>query len=219
MAAAQGGRVLAQSRVRAGTAHARSLLANVRDVLERAGWDMADVDGFGVTVGPGSFTGLRIGIATVKGLAHGLGKPVAGISSLRALAQGCPDPPPLVWACLDARKNQVYAACFFLENGYLQRRTPDAVMDPGQWAARVGETPGPAVCVGDGAAPYRHVVESIPGVAVPDDKEVHAIQPSTVALLAARALSQGDFQAAADIAPVYLRSADARPQRGNRAAP
>jgi tRNA threonylcarbamoyladenosine biosynthesis protein TsaB len=86
--------------------HTTHLMAMIRDALARAHTEPAALDGFAVTVGPGSFTGLRIGISTVKGLAFACGKPCVGISSLEALAAACPPHPYAICSVMDARKGR-----------------------------------------------------------------------------------------------------------------
>lgn len=104
--------------------HAAWLLPAVAAHLERAGLDISQIDLFAVTTGPGSFTGLRIGISTVKGLAWPLGKKTVGVSTLAALAMNIPFSTKIVCPILDARKNEVYAALYDTSSGQ-----PRAVLD------------------------------------------------------------------------------------------
>lgn len=104
--------VLAETTTHSGQTHSRHLLNIVDAVIARAGLTLNQIDGFAVSIGPGSFTGLRIGISTVKGLAYGRGRPVVGVSSLEALSRQCPQTPQQICAMIDARKQEVYF-CFY----------------------------------------------------------------------------------------------------------
>ncbi len=106
------GKTVASSFISAGLTHSRTLMPMVDSMLKNSEQSLADVDCFAVTVGPGSFTGLRIGIAAVKGMAFGSGKPCAGVSSLYAAALGVADFEGIICAAMDARCNQVYNAIF-----------------------------------------------------------------------------------------------------------
>ena len=111
----------------AGT-HSTHLLSLIRTALELSEMELHGIDGLAVCVGPGSFTGLRIGVSTVKGLAFATAKPVAGVSSLEALAQPCLPWPHLICAMLDARKGEVYAARYRARDGRLEREGREVVL-------------------------------------------------------------------------------------------
>src|SRR6185503_11903617 len=108
--------------------HAEIILPLIRAVLDQAKLCLSELDGIAVSIGPGSFTGLRIALATVKGLAYDLGIPVVGISTLHAQASRVCDTGDLICAMLDARKREVYAALFRRVNGNLMRLSDDGVM-------------------------------------------------------------------------------------------
>ena len=93
--------------------HSASLLPMIDEALKRGGLAIEDIDRFAAVTGPGSFTGVRIGVSTVKGLAHGAGKPCAGVNALQALAAGFADSTALICPIQDARAGQVYGAAFF----------------------------------------------------------------------------------------------------------
>ena len=121
------GTVSAHAVINSRETHARQLMPMIDRVLESCDLAVADLDGFAVVRGPGSFTGLRIGISTIKGLAAASGKPLTGISSLEALAYpftACPDP---ICALIDARKNEVYACWYRHHTGRLESLSDETV--------------------------------------------------------------------------------------------
>ncbi len=111
-----------------GRQHSASLLPMIIQCLQQAGLCLADVDRFAVTNGPGSFTGVRIGAAAVKGMAQAAGKPCAGVSTLRAMAAAAVGLPGVLCCAMDARRGQVYTALFEAGHGALRRLTEDAAM-------------------------------------------------------------------------------------------
>jgi tRNA threonylcarbamoyl adenosine modification protein YeaZ len=166
---------------------ARDVLALVHGVLAGAGVTIADVDGVAVGTGPGSFTGLRIGIATGEALADGAGVPVAGVSTLHALLHHAPDG---AVAVIDARRREVFAE---------GRGVAAAAYDPAALAAFL---PAGTVVVGDGALRYREVLEAA-GAVVPDDEALHRVRADAHAALAR-------FDGTRPV-PRYLRDPDATP--------
>jgi tRNA threonylcarbamoyladenosine biosynthesis protein TsaB len=179
------GRELAFASAEGGHAAQRALVL-VDEVLARAGREARDVGQIVVGCGPGSFTGLRIGIASARGLALALGVPCAGVSTLAALAAGAPG----AVALIDARRGELFA---------LDSDSTPAVEQPERVAARLA--PG-TVCVGDGARRYRALLEEA-GAVVPDDLDPrHA--PGAVALAGQAAGGAPE--------PVYVRRPDAEPR-------
>ncbi len=131
------------------------LLEAIRTLLDSAGLALNDLDGFGVVSGPGAFTGLRVGIATIKGLALAVDRPVVGVSSLECLALHAPFSPMPVCAMLDARKKEVYVGTFVREAGRLQKLEEEMVVDPDTFLDRCSvET----LFVGNGASVYRTLI-------------------------------------------------------------
>jgi tRNA threonylcarbamoyladenosine biosynthesis protein TsaB len=178
------GREIAFASAEGGHAAQRALVL-VDDVLARAGCAVGDLTRVVCGCGPGSFTGLRIGIATARGLALGLGLPCAGASTLAALSAGAPG----ALALVDARRGEL----FTLDGDVAIVEQPAAV------AARILPA---ALCVGDGALRYRALLEDAGAEVPPDDDPRHA--PGAEALAA---LASGE---AAE--PVYVRRPDAEPQ-------
>lgn len=161
-----------------------TVLVDVDALLRRGGVRETQIEGIAVGTGPGSFTGVRMGLATVRALALGLDVAVAGVSTLEALAAGTPGALPVV----DARRREV----FTLVDGEPRVLHPQALR-----LAR-GTT-----CVGDGAVRYRSVLEAAGAVVPPDESEAHAPRARFHAALAR------DFGPAELVEPIYLRLPDA----------
>ena len=130
--------------------HSQTILPMVEQVLKACQQKLADVDLFAVSNGPGSFTGLRIGTAAVKGMAHGLGKPCVGLSTLEGLAYNLVGHGGIVCAVMDARCNQVYAALFDLDND-LRRITEDMAISLEELQDILKKQEKDVILVGDGA--------------------------------------------------------------------
>lgn len=141
------GKVLAEGFVHNGLTHSQTLLPMITDTLSRAGVAPSEIDCFAVTRGPGSFTGLRIGMATVKGMAAAFDTPCVGVSTLHALALGAPQFDGVVCAVMDARRDQVYYALF--EGG--ERLCADAADAADAVLLKLQEIGKPVLLVGDGA--------------------------------------------------------------------
>ena len=185
-------------------AHAGRLLGAAEAALERAGLGWDEVERIAVGVGPGSFTGLRIGIATARALAQGRGLPVVGVSSLEALARGAAEA-PLVLAVLDARRGEAFAAAW--RGGALV--LPAAALSPEALAERVAALQGTALAVGDGAVRFRGPLEAAGALVPPDEDGAHRLHAEHVCRLGA-AGNPIDRDA---LLPDYLREPDAVPRQ------
>ena len=188
-----------------GRTHTVALMAMIREALMRAETSPGTLDGFAVTVGPGSFTGLRIGISTVKGLAFACGKPCIGISSLEALAAACPSSAHAGTICslMDARKGQLYAGVFGRTATGLALIGEERAVSPEE-ACDIHEAPG--LFVGDGALMHADLIRSRHG------KEAHIAsaelsypKASTVGRIA---VARWMEHPTAPLQPRYLRRSD-----------
>ncbi len=187
--------------------HSRHVMVLIQQVLDMSGVTVSEVDGFAATHGPGTFTGLRIGMSTVKGLADAGDKPVAGVSSLAALAWQA-DPSLLICPLIDARRNEVYFAHYRFENGQLKEVTPETV-GPLEVAIRDIETP--CCFIGSGASLYDDFIRQRLGrLAIFATCFQNTIRASTVAHLARERLANYDPGSDRDrFLPYYLRPSDA----------
>jgi tRNA threonylcarbamoyladenosine biosynthesis protein TsaB len=189
--------------------HSRHLLRLIDMVLQAAGVDIAAIDAWAVGRGPGSFTGLRIGLSTVKGLAMATGKPVVAVSSLRALAYGAIGAPAWVCPMLDARKTEVYWALYRWNGGALERFGDENVTSLDQ---AIDQIAGPCLFIGSGAVRYQEVILAKRGpLAALAPPGHHAIRASALALSSWQRLNRGPWDPLETLAPRYLRGADARP--------
>jgi tRNA threonylcarbamoyladenosine biosynthesis protein TsaB len=187
--------------------HSRHLLGMVEETLSRSGLALSDLDGFSVTRGPGSFTGLRIGMSVVKGLAEVTGKPVVGISTLLALARGAVLADKQILAMLDARKGEVYAALYAPDGkgGVTELLPPEAVR-PEVLLSRLG---GETLCIGTGAVTYASLLGEMLGEQARFAADYDTLRPSVVARLALESFQRGEETEAAALVPLYLRKSDA----------
>lgn len=146
-------KILSECFLNIGLTHSQTLMPMIEAALKNAGLTIHDIDMLAVTNGPGSFTGVRIGVAAIKGLAVGAELPCCGISTLEAMAQsfaGFTD--CIICGAMDARRSQVYTALFRCENGEIKRLTEDEAISIEQLGERLAVFEEPIFLVGDGAA-------------------------------------------------------------------
>lgn len=191
-----------------GQTHSRHLMAMIDSALHLAGLDLSAVDGLAFTRGPGSFTGLRIGISTILGLAAATGKPVAGISGLDALALQAAAPDIAVCPLIDGRRNEVYFACYRWIGGEMVRESAEQVLPPEKAVAALT---GPVLFIGNGALLFGSMIRERMGDAArfsPDCQ--HTLRASTVAWISRRRFEAGDVDDIYNIQPMYIRRPDAK---------
>lgn len=195
-----------------GLTHSRTLLPMVQDMLNNSELSLHDVDAIAVAVGPGSFTGLRIGLAAVKGLAWAADKPCVGVSTLEGMARPLSHINGIIVCAMDARRQQIYNAVFLADGGELTRLREDRAISLEEAAADLGGFDGPLTIVGDGAQlTYDYLTKmGIDCVLAP----AHLRQQSAVGVaLAAEAAGQERAVSAQDLAPNYLRLSQAERER------
>ena len=187
--------------------HSRHLMDLINTVCRIADLKAEDVDGFAVTIGPGSFTGLRIGISTIKGLAFSLGKPVAGVSSLDALAWQCAQGAYLICPLLDARKKEVYACRYRFKNNELKKDDAEKVASPAEAVRGIRE---PSIFVGNAAQMYREKISAELGeLAHFAAWGQHTIRASSIAWLSLSGFYRKQTDDVALLVPHYIRKPDA----------
>ena len=184
--------------------HSERLMAAIDRVLADAHWTIGDLEGLAVAIGPGSFTGLRIGIGTVKGLA--LARPilVAAVPTLDAMAAGLPFASLPVCPVIEARKGEVYASRYRWEGTTMRREWEYIAVAPADLAGRLGE---PTILLGDAATAIvsPHVRLAPPARRLPS--------PASVGQLGIECLARGDTIAPAELVPLYLRPSQAELKR------
>lgn len=195
-----------------GLTHSRTLLPMVAGMLENSDLTMADMDAVAVAAGPGSFTGLRIGIAAVKGLAWASEKPCVPVSTLEAMAWPLSHLEGVIVCAMDARRQQIYNAVFLAENGRLTRLREDRAISLEDAAADLRDFDGPMTIVGDGAQLcYDYLVgQGIHCQLAP----AHLRQQSALGVaMAACSHWPDNASTCQDLAPVYLRLSQAERER------
>ncbi len=210
------GRVLSETVVECGRAHAERLLSTVDWVLAEAGLALKDVDALAISKGPGSFTGLRVGVATWKGLALGAGLPLVGVPTLDALARVPALYTGTICPVLDAKMGEVFCAVYRYEGGVRSKVAADRVCPV---ELLLNELDGIVHFLGDGAQRYwSAIAERLP--------EAHLVsggaglpRASAVAEEAVALLKTGAESDAAAVAPVYLRKSQAEEAREKAGAP
>lgn len=191
----------------AGRSHSRCLLSIIHRTLSDCGCDPEDLDVIAVARGPGTFTGLRIGLSTVKGLALATRSAVVGVSSLTALAFPLALVDRPVAAMIDARRGEVYHALYHTGSNMIEMDSPATVCSPERAASTL---PAQAVLVGSGALLYRAVFESrCPGIRLVDPAQ-HVIRAASVGLLAMARYQRGEVDEVAALDPEYIRPSDAQ---------
>jgi len=189
------------------TTHSRHLMGLINTVCSIADLKAGDVDGFAVTIGPGSFTGLRIGISTIKGLAFSLGKPVVGVSSLDALAWQCAQSDYLICPILDARKKEVYACRYRLKNNVLKKAGAEKVASPAEAVRGIRE---PSIFVGNAVQLYReNISDELGELAHFAAWGQHTIRASSIAWLSMTGFYRQQTDDVAMLIPQYIRKPDA----------
>ncbi len=187
--------------------YSERLLPLIDRALQDAGITLGQVEGFAVAVGPGSFTGLRIGLSTAKGLVVVGGQPLVGVSTLEAMAWTLPFCAHPVCPILDARKGEIYCALFRHEGDRLIRLMDDTATAPGRLLSRIQQ---PTVFLGDGLVVYEGLVQSaLKELALFPPLAGRGGRAAAVAELGRRRLLRGDRDDLMQLVPQYLRPSEA----------
>jgi tRNA threonylcarbamoyladenosine biosynthesis protein TsaB len=210
------GKLLAESYQNTGLTHSQTLMVMAEDMLKQAGKTVADVTAVAVAEGPGSFTGVRIGVAAAKGFAWGGEIPCCGVSTLEAMAETLGVYEGHVCACMDARRNQVYNALFLADRGNLERVSEDRAIALTELKSDLEHIDGPIFLVGDGAAlTYKTLKDAVPELVLPPEHRMHQ-RAGGVAIVAARKITEGEPGDANALTPNYLRLSQAERERAER---
>ncbi len=193
--------------------HAGQLPGLVNRALVESGVGLDDVEGIGVSVGPGSFTGLRVGLSFAKGVAFSGGCRLVGVATMDALATLAPERHSFVAVVLDARRGETYLALFRRYGGRLERLGADRAVSPAEaFAAMVdaAASTGPAIAVGGGIDRYPEAFADLGkhGIEVAPLSQIHP-RGSAVAMLAAARLERGESERLESLVPVYVRASAA----------
>lgn len=206
-AVTQDEKLVAESFVNVGLTHSETLMPMIYSVLKNAGTDIKDIDAFCVTVGPGSFTGIRIGISAVKGLAQPRNKPCFGISTLDAMAYNSEDFNGIICCVMDARCSQVYNALYKCSGKLIKRLTPDVAISLEELYNILKEFNDNILLTGDGAQiSFSYLKDRLANVYLACEQT--RFQRAYGAVSAALKL-QAEPCGAAELNPVYLRPSQA----------
>jgi tRNA threonylcarbamoyladenosine biosynthesis protein TsaB len=188
--------------------HSERLIGTIELVLREAHCALGDLDGWTISLGPGSFTGLRIGVSTVKGLAFATQKPVVGVSTLDVLASQTTPHPHLICPILDARKQEIYTAFYRYEEGdLLKRLSPYQAIRPEALVKTIHER---TIFIGDGVKNYgEYIRNSLPSLAIFPPFPLHISYGSAVANLGRELLRKGEYLNLSTFTPTYVRPSEA----------
>ena len=209
-------KLLGESYNNTGLTHSQTLMVMAEDLLKQCGKTVSDVTAVAVAEGPGSFTGVRIGVAAAKGFAWGGQLPCYGVSTLESMAETLGVYEGHVCACMDARRNQVYNAIFLAEDGKLERFSEDRAIALSDLQTELEHIDGPIFLVGDGAAlTYNTLKDTVPSLILPPEHRMHQ-RASGVAIVAAKEMAAGASGDANALTPNYLRLSQAERERLER---
>ena len=211
-----GNTLLGEQYQNTGLTHSQTLMVMAEDLLTQCGKKPADVDAVAVANGPGSFTGVRIGAAAAKGFAWGRNIPLYGVSTLEAMALGLGAWEGYICPVMDARRSQVYNALFYVNQGIVERRTPDRAISLADLQNELKICEEPVFLVGDGSnLCYNTLVEAVPQLVLPSEHKLHQ-RAVGVGLAALRQIASGDLGDGASLTPNYLRLSQAERERQER---
>ena len=209
----EGDRLLGEAYQNTGLTHSQTLMVMAQDLLSQCGKTADQVTDVAVAAGPGSFTGVRIGVAAAKGFAWGAELPCWGVSTLEAMALGLGVYQGYVCPVMDARRNQVYNAGFYVNRGKITRVREDRAIALEELAGELEGLTEPIYLVGDGSAlTYRTLGERIPDLVMPAEHRMHQ-RAVGVGLGALAMMARGESADAAALAPNYLRLSQAERER------
>ena len=207
VAAMQDGALVSAMWHRAQVNHSVLLMPMLSQMLETLGWDAKDVDFWAAVSGPGSFTGVRIGVSSVRALAHGWKKPVVSVNTLEALAMSFPMERALVVPLLDARREQVYAAAYDMTSGFPKEVMPPCAASLDDFLKRLPEQAAIRF-VGDGATAHEETLSAIPNAVVTLEYLQFPMASAAAPLAQKRAL-EGEICKYDELEPIYLRDSQA----------
>lgn len=216
VALARDGSLLAENYQNSGLTHSQTLLSMAQSTLHACGLRPQDVEAVAVAAGPGSFTGVRIGVAAAKGFAWGLEIPCVGVSTLEAMAENAGILQGTVVPVMDARRSQVYNAVFEANGGVLSRKAPDRAISLAELGAELLHCGGPIYLVGDGSMlTWQTLKDTVPDLCLLPEHRMHQ-RAAGVALLGEKMLKKGHTGDGAALQPNYLRLSQAERERLER---
>ena len=210
------GKLLGEAYQNTGLTHSQTLMVMAEDLLKTCNLTPKDVEAVAVAAGPGSFTGVRIGVAAAKGFAWGGELPCYGVSTLEAMARNLGAYQGYVVPAMDARRSQVYTAIFYVEKGTFTRVAEDMAISLEELKEKIKNFQEPVFLVGDGALLcYNTLLEEVPGLMLPPEHRMHQ-RAAGVALAAQVMMDAGEPGNGAELTPNYLRLSQAERERAAR---
>lgn len=205
--------LVAEIRLNVKTTHSERLMTAIDSVLRLANIGISDIDAFCLSIGPGSFTGLRIGLSTIKGFAFATGKPVVAVPTLDAFAWNFPFSRYPVCPMLDARKKEVYTGLYEWNGDGFKKIIPELSVRPGDF---IRDIKGPVIFAGEGASLYRDAILSIKGSeAIFSPPQLDVPSASAVAYLGLKKAINGEFSDPVTLTPFYIRKSEAEIKFGS----
>ncbi len=209
VAITEGGKLLAEFYSNIGLTHSQTLMPMAEAALGASGLKIGDIDAFAISAGPGSFTGLRIGISAIKGLAIAEDKPTVGVSTLEAIAEAASQFKGIVAAAMDARCNQFYCAAFLSDGEKLERLMEDSALSFEDFKEKIAEFSREygenAIILGDGAELFKRLTSGeLSFLKLADEKNRYQ-SARYVAKIAERELQKGNGVSGGALLPIYLR--------------
>ena len=209
----EGTKLLGESYQNTGLTHSQTLMVMAEDLLKQCGKTAQDVEAVAVAEGPGSFTGVRIGVAAAKGFAWGKEIPCFGVSTLEAMAESLGIYEGFVCPAMDARRSQVYNALFYVNCGEIERHREDRAIALADLKEDLEHLDGPIYLVGDGATlTYNTLKDSIDQLILPPEHRMHQ-RAVGVGLVAARMAAEGLAPSGGELMPNYLRLSQAEREK------
>ena len=207
-------KIIAQITVNTGNTHSETLLPSVESVLQLSGVQISDVDLFACSTGPGSFTGVRIGVATIKGLAYGKNKTCASISTLEALAHNLEGFDGILCPVMNARRSQVYNALFECRGGKITRLCPDRAISIEDLDKELSQIDDKIYLCGDG---YSITQANLKVTKIEDvPYQLRLANAYSVAICAIEKYERGELVTDTKLVPIYLRPSQAERERLER---
>lgn len=210
----EGERLVCEITVNTGNTHSQTLLPAVEQALKMAEISVGDIDVFACSTGPGSFTGVRIGVATIKGIAYGKNKPCVSVSTLEALACNLIGNNGLICPVMNARRSQVYNALFKSEGGCLTRLCDDRALAISELDEELSGNTEPIYLSGDGYAITEKGFKNTKLSYVPERQRYQSAY--SVAQVALKKYEAGEYVDDAALVPIYLRPSQAERERQER---
>lgn len=208
----QDDKILSEYYINVGLTHSQTLVAMIDSMLKVTGIDAQDIDCYAVNNGPGSFTGVRIGVSAVKGMAYAHHKPCIAVSTLHSMAANFLSDDMTICACMDARRHQVYNALFRVHAGQIERITEDRAVAVDDLVTELKGLDESILLVGDGAElVYQSCQEDTKIRLAPENLRFQ--RASSVAMIAADKAEKGEMITAASLMPSYLRLSQAERER------